>query len=149
MAQEAIAFAAPSTEEMTRAGVGVGVGLCTGGAVGLMAKIAPQFGVVSPILTWGSLLVAPVLGMFGALFTRGMLSDACLGIAAGGAGALGYCIPALLPELGIAKGPGGGQLTAEQRAALAAANKVKQLSAGPLAAPQRAQAQVSVGLGYE
>ncbi|MBA7678586.1 hypothetical protein ES703_86864 [subsurface metagenome] len=142
MAQEAIAFAAPSTEEMTRAGVGVGVGLCTGGAVGLMAKIAPQFGVVSPILTWGSLLVAPVLGIFGALFTRGMLSDACLGIAAGGAGALGYCVPGLLPELGLARGPGGG-------GQLPAGAGVKQLPAGPLAAPQRAQAQVSVGLGYE
>ena len=143
--QEAIAFAAPRTEEMTRAVVGVGAGLATGGAAGLMAKIAPQFGVVSPILTWGSLLVAPVLGLFGALFTRGMLSDACLGVAAGGAGALGYCVPALLPELGLARG----QLTAEQRAALAAGRSVKQLPPGPQYAPQRAQAQVSVGLGYE
>jgi len=147
MAQEAIAFAAPRTEEMTRAVVGVGAGLATGGVAGLMAKIAPQFGIVSPILTWVTLLAAPVAGMFGALFTRGMLSDACLGVAAGGAGALGYCIPALLPELGITRG--GGQLTAEQRAALAAGRSVKQLPAGPQYAPQRAQAQVSVGLGYE
>ncbi len=109
MAQE-IAFAAPRTEEMTRTVVGVGTGLATGGVVGLMSKIAPEFGVVSPILTWGSLLVAPVVGAFGALFTRGMLSDACFGVAAGGAGALGYCVPGLLPELGIAKGRGGGQL---------------------------------------
>jgi len=142
MAQEAIAFAAPRTEEMTRAVVGVGAGLATGGAAGLMAKIAPQFGVVSPILTWGSLLVAPVLGLFGALFTRGMLSDACLGVAAGGAGALGYCVPALLPELGLARAPGGG-------GQLGPGRSVKQLPAGPQYAPQRAQAQVSVGLGYE
>ena len=135
MAQE-IAFAAPKTEEMTRAVVGVGTGLATGGVVGLAAKIAPQFGVVSPILTWGSLLVAPVLGMFGALFTRGMLSDACLGVAAGGSGALGYCIPGLLPELGLARGRGGGQLTQEQLAALAT---VKQLPPGVQYAPQRAQ----------
>ena len=145
MGQEAIAFAAPTTEEMTSTVVGVGTGLATGGAAGLMAKIAPEFGIVSPILTWGMLLVAPVVGVFGALFTRGILRDACVGIAAGGAGALGYCVPALLPELGLAKG----RLSAEQRAALAAGNKVKQLPAGPLAAPQRAQAQVAVGLGYE
>jgi len=140
--QEAIAFAAPRTEEMTRAVVGVGAGLATGGAAGLMAKIAPQFGVVSPILTWGALLVAPVVGMFGALFTRGILSDACLGVAAGGAGALGYCVPALLPELGLTRpAGGGGQLPPGAR--------VKQLPPGPLYAPQRQQAQVSVGLGYE
>jgi len=148
MAQEAIAFAAPTTEEMTSTVVGVGTGLATGGAAGLMAKIAPEFGIVSPILTWGMLLVAPVVGVFGALFTRGILRDACVGIAAGGAGALGYCIPALLPELGLAR-RGGGQLTAEQRAALVAGRKVKELPPGPLNAPQRAQAQVSVGLGYE
>ncbi|GAI50840.1 unnamed protein product, partial [marine sediment metagenome] len=62
MAQE-IAFAAPTTEEMTRGVVGAGTGLVTGLGVGLMAKIAPQFGVVSPILTWGGLLVAPVVGL--------------------------------------------------------------------------------------
>ncbi len=149
MAQEAIAFAAPTTEEMTSTVVGVGAGLATGGVAGLMTKIAPQFGVVSPILTWGMLLVAPVVGAFGALFTKGILRDACVGIAAGGAGALGYCVPGLLPELGLARG--GGQLSAEQRAALAAGNKVKQLPPGPLYAPQRAQAMaaVGVGLGYE
>ena len=131
MAQEAIAFAAPTTEEMTSTVVGVGTGLATGGAAGLMAKIAPEFGIVSPILTWGMLLVAPVVGVFGALFTRGILRDACVGIAAGGAGALGYCVPALLPELGLAR-RGQGQLPP--------GTSVKQLPAGPLAAPQRAQA---------
>jgi len=142
VAQE-IAFAAPSTEEMTRTVVGGGMGLATGLASGLVAKIAPQFGVVSPILTWGTLLVAPVVGMFGALFTRGILSDACLGVAAGGCGALGYCVPGLLPELGITKRPpaGGGQLPPGAA--------VKQLPPGAAFAPQRAQAQVSVGLGYE
>jgi len=141
MGQE-IAFAAPRTEEMTRTVVGAGAGLATGGVVGVMAKIAPEFGVVSPILTWGSLLIAPVLGVFGALFTRGMLSDACLGVAAGGAGALGYCVPGLLPELGIARrSQGQGQL--------GAGSGVKQLSAGPLGAPQRAQqAAAKVGLEF-
>lgn len=146
MAQEAIAFAAPRTEEMTRTVVGVGAALATGLGGGLMAKIAPQFGVVAPILTWGALLVTPVVGAFGALFTRGILADACFGIAAGGAGALGYCVPALLPELGLERrARGGGQLTAEQR------ERVKLLPRGPAFAPQRAQAQVTafVGAGYE
>ena len=141
--QEAIAFAAPTTEEMTSTVVGVGAGLATGGVAGMMTKIAPQFGVVSPILTWGMLLVAPVVGVFGALFTRGILRDACVGVAAGGAGALGYCIPGLLPELGL--GRGGGQLTPEQ---IAARNKIKQLPPGPLSAPQRAQAMAAVGAGW-
>ncbi len=144
MAQEAIALAAPSTEEMTRAVVGVGAGLATGGIAGLMAKIGPQFGIVSPILTWLPLLALPVAGIFGALFTKGILSDACLGVAAGGAGALGYCVPALLPELGIAKAPAGGS-----QGQLAPGAKVKQLLAGPLGAPQRAQAMAAVGAGYE
>lgn len=134
---EAIAFAAPTTEEMTRTAVGVGTGLVTGLAVGLAAKIAPQFGVVSPILTWGTLLVAPVVGAFGALFTKGMLSDACLGIAAGGSGALGYCIPGLLPELGLGKGP-----------VLVGGGSVKQLPAGPAGAPLRQQTAARVGLEF-
>ncbi|MBA7465924.1 hypothetical protein ES707_01096 [subsurface metagenome] len=144
--QEAIAFAAPTTEEMTSTVVGVGAGLATGGVAGLMTKIAPQFGVVSPILTWGMLLVAPVVGVFGALFTRGILRDACVGVAAGGAGALGYCVPGLLPELGLTRPGGGGQLTPGQ---IAARNKIKQLPPGPLNAPQRAQAMAAVGIGYE
>jgi len=107
---------------------------------------------VSPILTWGMLLVAPVVGVFGALFApKGILRDACVGIAAGGAGALGYCVPGLLPELGLGRRGGQGQLSAEQRAALAASARrnVKQLPAGPLAAPQRQQAMAAVGAGYE
>ncbi|MBA7549648.1 hypothetical protein ES705_42139 [subsurface metagenome] len=143
MGPEAIAFAAPTTEEMTSTVVGVGAGLATGGAAGLMTKIAPQFGVVSPILTWGMLLVAPVVGVFGALFTKGILRDACVGIAAGGAGALGYCVPGLLPELGILRPAGGGQ------GQLTPGRSVKQLPPGPLNAPQRAQAMAAVGIGYE
>ncbi|MBA7616073.1 hypothetical protein ES703_23364 [subsurface metagenome] len=135
MAQE-IAFAAPRTEEMTRTVVGVGMGLVTGLGTGLAAKIAPQFGVVSPILTWGALLVAPVVGAFGALFTRGMLSDACFGIAAGGSGALGYCVPGLLPELGLTRPAGGGLL--------GGGAGVKQLPAGAQFAPQRQQARAAV-----
>ncbi|MBA7506198.1 hypothetical protein ES706_04879 [subsurface metagenome] len=140
MPPQEIAFAAPTTEEMTRGVVGAGTGLVTGLGVGMLAKIAPEFGVVSPILTWGGLLVAPVVGLFGALFTKGILSDAFFGMAAGGAGALGYTLPGLLPELGLARG----QLTAEQRAALAAGQNVKQLPPGVQFAPQRQQAMAAL-----
>ena len=135
MAQE-IAFATPRAEEMTKTVVGVGVALATGLAQGLAAKIAPQFGVVSPILTWGTLLVAPVVGAFGALFTRGMLGDAFFGMAAGGSGALGYCVPGLLPELGLAKSPGDGQ-----------GGGIKLLGQGASLAAQRQQALARQALG--
>ena len=134
MAQE-LAFAAPRTEEMTKTGIGVGVGLATGVVQGVVAKFAPQFGALAKYLTWGSLLVTPLIGVGGSLFTRGMVSDAFTGVAAGSSAVLGYSIPGLF-EVGIAQK----QLTAEQRAALAAGNKVKQLPAGPLGAPQRQQA---------
>jgi len=137
MAQE-LAFAAPRTEEMTRTAVGVGVGAATGIIQGVVAKFAPQFGAISPFLTWGSLIATPLIGVAGALFTRGMISDACMGVAAGSSGVLGYSLPGLLPELGLGKKTP--QLTAEQRAALAAGRDVKQLPAGPAGAPQRQQA---------
>ncbi|GAI65720.1 unnamed protein product [marine sediment metagenome] len=137
MAQD-LAFAAPRTEEMTRTGIGVGVGAATGVVQGVVAKFAPQFGKIAPFLTWGSLIATPLVGVAGALFTRGMISDAFMGVAAGSSGVLGYSIPGLL-EVGLAqKAPG--QLTEAQRAALAAGNKVKQLPPGAAFAPQRQQA---------
>ncbi|MBA7544632.1 hypothetical protein ES705_36993 [subsurface metagenome] len=143
------AIAVPRTEEMTSTAIGVGTGVVTGLAQGVVAKFAPQMGALAPVLTWGSLLITPVLGVAGALFTTGMISDACKGVAIGSCGVLGFSLPGLLPELGLARRPGGGQLTAEQRAALAAAARVKQLPPGAQYAPQRQQAAVSVGLGYE
>ncbi|MBA7667063.1 hypothetical protein ES703_75148 [subsurface metagenome] len=73
-----------------------------------------------------------------------MISDAFMGVAAGSGGVLGYSIPGLV-EVGMA---GRGQLTAEQRAALAAGRSVKQLPAGPAGAPQRQQALAKVGLEF-
>ena len=143
MAQE-FAFAAPRTEEMTKTGIGVGVGFATGLVQGAVAKFAPQFGVVAPYLTWGSLIATPVIGVAGALFTRGMVSDALLGVAAGSSGVLGYSVLGLLPEMGLARG----KLTAEQRAALAAGRDVKQLPAGPAGAPQRQQALAKSSLEF-
>ncbi|MBA7570656.1 hypothetical protein ES708_12409 [subsurface metagenome] len=145
MAQE-LAFAAPRTEEMTRTAIGTVVGVGTGVVQGVVAKFAPQLGVIAPYLTWGSLIVTPLVGVAGALFTRGMVSDAFMGLAAGSGGVLGYSIPGLLPEFGLAKR---GQLTAEQRAALAAGHGVKQLPPGAAFAPQRQQAMAAVGAGYE
>ena len=136
MAQE-LAFAAPRTEEMTKTAIGAVAGVGTGIVQGVVAKFAPQFGAISPFLTWGSLIATPLIGVAGALFTRGMISDAFMGVAAGSSGVLGYSIPGLLPEFGLA---GRGKLTAEQRAALAAGASVKQLPAGTQFAPQRQQA---------
>ncbi|GAI01224.1 unnamed protein product [marine sediment metagenome] len=137
MAQE-LAFAAPRAEEMTRTGIGMAAGVATGLVQGVVAKFAPQVGALAPFLTWGSLIATPLIGFAGALFTKGMASDALFGVAAGSSGVLGYALPGLLPEeLGMA---GRGQLTEAQRAALAAGRGVKQLPAGPLGAPQRQQA---------
>ena len=142
MAQE-LAFAAPRAEEMTEIAVGAVAGVGTGIVQGIVAKFAPQFGAISPFLTWGSLIATPLIGVAGALFTRGMISDAFMGVAAGSSGVLGYSVPGLLPELGL----GRGQLTAEQRA-LAAGRGVKQLPAGSQFAPQRQQALAKVGLEF-
>ncbi|GAJ11848.1 unnamed protein product, partial [marine sediment metagenome] len=79
MPQEAIAFAAPRTEEMTRVAIiGAGAGV-TGAVQGVVVKVAPQLGALEPIFTWGTLLGIPAAGAALALFTRGMLSDLCLG----------------------------------------------------------------------
>ncbi|MBA7703835.1 hypothetical protein ES703_112630 [subsurface metagenome] len=145
MAQE-LAFAAPTTEEMTRVGVvGVGAGF-TGAVEGVIVSVAPKLGALELPFTWGTLLGVPAVGAAAALMTKGMLSDAGLGIAAGGLAILGYTMPAMLQEFTLARGKG--QLTAEQRAALAAGN-VKQLGAGPLGAAARAQqAGARVGLEF-
>ena len=142
MAQE-FAFAAPRTEEMTKTAIGTIAGVATGLVQGVVAKFAPQFGKLSPYLTWGSLIATPLVGVAGALFTRGMASDAFLGAAAGSGAVLGYSIPGMF-EVGMAAR---GQLTEAQRAALAAGRGVKQLPAGPAGAPQRQQAAARQALG--
>jgi len=131
MAQE-FALAAPTTEEMTRTAVGVGVGVVTGLAQGIVTKFAPQLGALATPLTWASLLLTPIVGVAGALLTKGMISDACVGIAIGSSGVLGFSLPGLMPELGLAKRPQGqGQLPAGAG--------VKLLPPGAQFAPQRQQ----------
>ncbi len=141
MAQE-LAFAAPRAEEMTRTGVAVGVGVATGMAQGVVTKFAPQFGAIAPVITWASLLITPLVGVAGALFTRGMISDAFLGVAAGSGGVFGHSLPGLLPEFGLARRPQGqGQLPPGAG--------VKQLPPGARFAPQRQQAAVAAGITAE
>ncbi|MBA7637662.1 hypothetical protein ES703_45308 [subsurface metagenome] len=138
MAQEAV-FAAPRTEEITRAAVGMGAGVVTGLSQGVIAKFAPQFGAAAPFLTWGSLLITPLVGIAGALFTRGMISDVFMGVAAGSSGVLGFSVPGLMPEIGRRRvsGQNGGDQ-----------GGIKQLGAGAKYAPQRQQGAVRVGIEF-
>ncbi|GAJ17425.1 unnamed protein product, partial [marine sediment metagenome] len=132
MPGEAIAIAAPRTEEVTRTmAIGAGAGI-TGMFQGVIVRVAPKMGAAAPVLTWGSLIGAPTLGVFGALFTRGMLGDVFQGVAAGGIGVLCYSLPELIaPTVGRrAPAPVGG------------GGSVKLLGAGVAGAPARAQAAV-------
>ncbi|GAI88846.1 unnamed protein product, partial [marine sediment metagenome] len=137
---------APRTEEMTRVAIiGAGAGV-TGAVQGVVVKVAPQLGALEPIFTWGTLLGIPAAGAALALFTRGMLSDLGLGIAAGGAGVVGYSLPELMAPITGRKTRG--ELTAEQRAALASGQGVKQLGAGLGDAARRAQSAARVGIEF-
>ncbi len=130
MAQE-FAIATPTTEEMTRVGIVVGVGGVTGAVEGIALSMAPKLGALELPFTWGTMLGVPVVGAGVALLTKGMISDAGLGIAAGGAAILGQTLPMMLQEFTLARGRGGGQL--------GAGPGVKLLGAGgPLSAAQRA-----------
>ena len=134
-------FAAPRTEEMTGVAISGGGALVTGLAEGVVIKFAPGLGALQPVFTWGTLLGVPLVGVAGALFTKGMIGDLFKGIAAAGAGVLGYSLPALItPYL-----PTGKQGVQQ----LGGGAMVKQLPAGPMAAPQRAQQMAAVGAGYE
>ena len=138
---EAVAFAAPRTEEMTEVAIGLGGGVVTGLAEGVVISMAPALGALQPVVTWGTLLGVPLIGIAGALFTRGMIGDLFKGVASAGAGVLGYSLPALIkPYLPTGAGPGMRQLGGQPG--------VKQLPAGPMFAPQRAQAQARIGLEF-
>ncbi|GAI61563.1 unnamed protein product [marine sediment metagenome] len=140
MPQE-IAFATPRAEEMTRvvaAGAGAGI---TGAVQGIIVKLAPEMGAAAPILTWGTLLGIPLVGAAGALFTRGLIGDLCMGVACGGLGVVGYSLPEMLAPITGRRAPGGGQL--------GAGPGVKLLGAGAAGAPARAQAAAArVGIEF-
>ena len=141
---EAIAIAAPRAEEMTRTLSSVAGAGIAGLAEGIIVRVAPQMGAAAPVLTWGALIGTPMLGVLGALFTRGMLGNVFQGVAAGGIGVLAYSLPEMIAPVGRrARTPTPGQL--------GPGSQVKLLP-GAAGAAQRAQAQVSqvsVGLGYE
>lgn len=141
MAEE-FAIAAPTTEELTKVGVGLAGAGVAGVVEGVMVKMAPTLGALETPFTWATLLGVPAIGMAGALFSKGMISDLFFGIAAFGTGYAASVIPAMvMPDVLGKKG-----LTAEQRAALAAGRDVKQLKEGTLDAAQRAQAAAAKSL---
>jgi len=142
MAQE-IAFGVPRAEEMTRvATVAAGAGI-TGVVQGVIVKMAPEVGAAAPILTWGSLLGAPLIGVAGALFTRGLLGDLFTGVACGGLGVLGYSLPEMIAPITGRRALGGGG-----QGQLGAGAGVKMLGQGVAEAAQRAQAGARVGLEF-
>ena len=141
---DGLAFAAPRTEEMTKVAVGLGGGVVTGLAEGVIIKFAPGLGALQPVITWGTLLGVPLIGVAGALFTKGMIGELFQGVAAAGAGILGYSLPSLIaPYMPTSTQPGG-----QGARQLGGGSGVKQLPAGPASAPQRAQAQVRAGMEF-
>lgn len=135
MPPQEFAFAAPRAEEMTKVAViGVGAGI-TGAVQGVMVRMAPQMGTLEPIFTWGTMLGIPAVGAAAALFSRGMVSDLALGVAAGGLGVVGYSLPELMAPITGRRALGGGA-------------GVKLLGGGAASALQRAQQQARVGIEF-
>jgi hypothetical protein len=134
-------FAAPRTEEMTGVAISGGGALVTGLAEGVVIKMSAGLGALQVPLTWATLLGVPLVGLAGALFTKGMIGDLFKGVAAAGLGVVGYSLPALIaPYMPTGGQPGGRQV--------GAGPGIKQLPAGAVFAPQRAQAQARIGLEF-
>jgi len=139
------AFAAPRTEEMTKVAISAGGAVVTGLAEGVVIKFAPGLGALKPVVEWGTLLGVPLVGIAGALFTRGMIGDLFQGVAAGSAGVLGYVMPSMIaPYMPTGGQPGGGQGARQ----LGGGQGIKQLPAGQMSAAQRAQSQVRAGMEF-
>ncbi|GAI64571.1 unnamed protein product, partial [marine sediment metagenome] len=106
----------------------------TGVVEGVIVKMGPQLGALEVPFTWAALLGVPAVGIAGALFAKGMIGDLMQGVAAGGTAVAAFTLPAMLvPDIFSRKAPAG---------QLPIGAGVKQLSAGPLGAPQRAQVAV-------
>lgn len=131
-----IGFAAPRAEEMTEVVTEIAGAGITGIAEGVIVQMAPQMGAAAPILTWGTLLGIPLVGVGGALFTRGMIGGLFRGVAAGGIAILGYSLPSMLvPEMFAGRKQVGG-------------GSVKQLIQGGQGAQQAAQRAARVGIEF-
>ena len=136
MPPQQIAFAPPGPEEMTKVVASVGGAGITGVVEGVIVKMAPQMGAAAPILTWGTLLGVPLVGIGGALFMKGIIGDLLQGVANGGCAILGYSLPAMLvPEMF-------GRRRTPSPEEIAAGRDVKLLGKGALDAPLRAQAGI-------
>ena len=139
MAERAIAIAAPTGAEVTRTvSMAAGAGI-TGLAEGMIVRIAPKMGAAAPVLTWGALIGTPTIGIFGALFTRGVLGDVLAGVAAGGIGVLGYSLPEMISPTARRVGSPG---------QLGGGSPVKLLPAGLAGAPARAAAAVKSSVEF-
>ncbi len=148
MAGQTLAIAAPGTEEMTETVTGLAGAGIAGVVEGISVKMAPKLGVLETPFTWATLLGVPAIGAVGALFTRGVLGNLFQGVAAGGTAIAAYVLPAMLmPDMFGKNTP---QLSAEQRAALAAGRDVKQLTAGSAAlrAQQAGARGATIGLDF-
>jgi len=144
MAQE-FAIAAPGTEEMMETGAGLAGAGIAGVLEGVAINMSAQLGALETPFTWATLLGLPLLGVAGALFTKGIVGNLLQGVAAGGTAIAAYVLPAMLIPEGLFGKKG--NLTAEQRAIAAA--KVKLLTEGPGAAARRAQmAGAKIGIDF-
>jgi len=143
MNPDAIGFAAPRAEEMTKVVAGVAAAGLTGVVEGATVMFAKGMGALEPIFSWGVLLGAPAVGVAGALFTRGLIGDVCQGVAAGGTAILGYSLPAMIaPEIFGRRAPAsGGQL--------GAGPSVKMLGQGAARAAEAAARSVGVKSSVE
>lgn len=144
MPPQEFAFAAPGTEEMTKTAIGLGGAAVAGVVEGVVVKMAPQLGALEVPFTWATLLGIPAVGIVGALFSKGMISDVMQGVAAGGTAIAAYVLPAMLmPDMFGRK-----NLTAEQRAALAAGTDIKKLTQGARAAQEAAAKSARIGIEF-
>ncbi|GAI66764.1 unnamed protein product, partial [marine sediment metagenome] len=116
---------------------GLAAGVFSGASILFAKALGPTLESIASI---GLLLAVPAGGIAGALLTRGMVSDACLGVAAGGSAIIGYSLPAMLaPEIFTKKAP----------AQLGGGSAVKLLGAGPANAAMAAARAVKAGVGIE
>ncbi|MBA7646382.1 hypothetical protein ES703_54144 [subsurface metagenome] len=139
--QQQFTIAAPGTEEMTKTVVGVAGAGITGVVEGVIVKMAPQLGALETPFTWAALLGIPLVGVAGALFTKGMIGDLMQGVAAGGTAIAAYTLPAMLMPDFFARRAGNGGSTG-------AGADIKQLGQGLKGAAQRAQ-QAGARVGIE
>ena len=144
MPPQEFGIAAPRAEDVQRTGFGIGGGFVAGVVEGSTVQFAKGMGALEPIFSWGVLIGVPAVGVAGALLTRGMISDAMQGVAAGGTAILGYSLPAMLmPEIFTRKAPAPGARE------LGGGNAVKLLGAGPAAAAAAAAKAAGVRSSVE